>query len=87
MNGKWKFLFPSLSILTSLLLVVVISVWKEGITGKGVVVTILDDGLETDHPDLQQNYVSKFIFIQLINYAELFTGDLTVYGRKFREFH
>lgn len=32
--------------------------WSEGITGSGVVVTILDDGLEKDHPDLQKNYVS-----------------------------
>ncbi|CAH1402444.1 unnamed protein product [Nezara viridula] len=30
--------------------------WKEGITGKGIVVTILDDGLEKDHPDLKENY-------------------------------
>ncbi|KAG8186688.1 hypothetical protein JTE90_014762 [Oedothorax gibbosus] len=30
--------------------------WKEGATGKGVVVTILDDGLEKDHPDLKLNY-------------------------------
>ncbi|EZA62232.1 Furin, partial [Ooceraea biroi] len=30
--------------------------WAEGITGSGVVVTILDDGLEKDHPDLQKNY-------------------------------
>lgn len=37
----------------------VIPAWREGITGKGVVVTILDDGLETDHPDLEKNYVSK----------------------------
>ena len=36
----------------------VIPAWREGITGKGVVVTILDDGLETDHPDLEKNYVS-----------------------------
>lgn len=36
----------------------VIPAWREGITGKGVVVTILDDGLESDHPDLEQNYVS-----------------------------
>lgn len=34
----------------------VIPAWLEGITGKGVVVTILDDGLEKDHPDLVQNY-------------------------------
>lgn len=36
----------------------VIPAWKEGITGRGVVVTILDDGLESDHPDLIANYVS-----------------------------
>lgn len=36
----------------------VIPAWREGITGRGVVVTILDDGLETDHPDLVANYVS-----------------------------
>ncbi|KAK3869503.1 hypothetical protein Pcinc_025199 [Petrolisthes cinctipes] len=32
------------------------SAWQEGVTGKGVVVTILDDGLEKDHPDLVRNY-------------------------------
>ena len=31
-------------------------VWKDGITGKGVVVAILDDGLEWDHPDLKRNF-------------------------------
>lgn len=36
----------------------VVPAWKEGITGKGIVVTILDDGLEVDHPDLVENYVS-----------------------------
>ncbi|KAJ8955448.1 hypothetical protein NQ318_003548 [Aromia moschata] len=29
----------------------VIPAWMEGVTGKGAVVTILDDGLEKDHPD------------------------------------
>lgn len=38
----------------------VIPAWKEGITGKGVVVTILDDGLESDHPDLKDNFVSIY---------------------------
>lgn len=42
----------------------VVPAWREGITGKGVVVTILDDGLETDHPDLERNYVSR----QTLNY-------------------
>lgn len=40
----------------------VIPAWREGVTGKDVVVTILDDGLETDHPDLKDNYVSKLLF-------------------------
>ena len=30
--------------------------WKRGYTGKGVVVTILDDGIQTNHPDLVTNY-------------------------------
>lgn len=32
--------------------------WALGYTGKGVVVSILDDGIEKNHPDLMQNYVS-----------------------------
>lgn len=32
--------------------------WSMGVTGKGVAVTILDDGIETEHPDLKMNYVS-----------------------------
>lgn len=32
-------------------------VWKQGITGKGSVVAILDDGLDFEHEDLQNNYV------------------------------
>ncbi|XP_034064301.1 proprotein convertase subtilisin/kexin type 6 [Gymnodraco acuticeps] len=30
--------------------------WQRGYTGKNVVVTILDDGIEWSHPDLAQNY-------------------------------
>ncbi|XP_053311821.1 proprotein convertase subtilisin/kexin type 4-like [Spea bombifrons] len=30
--------------------------WNRGYTGRGVVVTVLDDGLEKDHPDLALNY-------------------------------
>ena len=36
----------------------VIKAWERGYTGKGVVVTILDDGIEHTHPDLKANYVS-----------------------------
>nr|XP_033785085.1 neuroendocrine convertase 1 [Geotrypetes seraphini] len=37
----------------------VIPVWKQGITGKGVVVTVLDDGLEWNHTDIIANYDPK----------------------------
>lgn len=31
--------------------------WQLGYSGKGVVVTIMDDGLDHTHPDLAANYV------------------------------
>lgn len=33
--------------------------WEDGYSGLGIVVTILDDGLEKDHPDLIVNYVRR----------------------------
>ncbi|KAJ8402031.1 hypothetical protein AAFF_G00372660 [Aldrovandia affinis] len=33
--------------------------WGRGYTGKGVVVTILDDGIERNHTDLMRNYDAK----------------------------
>ena len=30
--------------------------WSQGVSGRGVAVTILDDGIEKDHPDLLRNY-------------------------------
>ena len=38
----------------------VIGAWNAGYTGRGVVVTILDDGMEHNHTDLFQNYVCWF---------------------------
>ena len=32
--------------------------WDLGYTGKGIVVSILDDGIDYTHPDLVNNYVS-----------------------------
>ena len=40
----------------------VIPVWKKGYTGKGIVVTILDDGIEKNHPDLKRNYVRTLAY-------------------------
>ena len=33
--------------------------WIAGFTGRNISVTILDDGIERDHPDLIANYVSQ----------------------------
>jgi len=35
----------------------VVTAYKWQMSGKGIVVTILDDGIEKDHPDLRRNYV------------------------------
>jgi hypothetical protein len=40
----------------------VTAAWAMGYSGRGVSVTFLDDGLEWDHPDLQQNYDPKVIY-------------------------
>ncbi|KAM4887081.1 proprotein convertase subtilisin/kexin type 4 isoform 1-T1 [Thomomys bottae] len=34
----------------------ILQVWKQGLTGQGIVITVLDDGIEKDHPDLWANY-------------------------------
>lgn len=37
----------------------VIPVWSMGITGKGVVVSVIDDGLEHNNTDIAPNYVKS----------------------------
>lgn len=34
----------------------IVPVWKRGITGKGVVLSVLDDGMDHTHPELKDNY-------------------------------
>nr|KAF6401997.1 proprotein convertase subtilisin/kexin type 4 [Rousettus aegyptiacus] len=34
----------------------ILEVWRQGLSGQGIVVSILDDGIEKDHPDLWANY-------------------------------
>nr|XP_019599481.1 PREDICTED: proprotein convertase subtilisin/kexin type 4 isoform X1 [Rhinolophus sinicus] len=34
----------------------ILQVWSQGLSGQGIVVSILDDGIEKDHPDLWANY-------------------------------
>ena len=48
----------------------IIPAWQKGYTGKGVVVTILDDGIERNHTDLYVNYVSTICLyaMQMLQY-------------------
>ena len=39
----------------------VIEVWKKNITGHGVVVAVVDEGFDPDHPEIKGNYVSHII--------------------------
>lgn len=34
-------------------------VWEQDVIGRGAVISILDDGIEYNHADLQENYVSS----------------------------
>lgn len=36
----------------------VTGVWEYNVTGQGVTVVVIDDGVEHTHPDIQSNYVS-----------------------------
>lgn len=37
----------------------VTGVWEHNITGRGVTVVVVDDGVEHTHQDIQPNYVSQ----------------------------
>ncbi len=40
----------------------VIDIWKRSITGAGVVVAVVDEGLDPEHPEIQANYVSYTVY-------------------------
>ena len=46
----------------------VVPVYAAGITGKGVRVSVLDDGFDWRHPDIRENYVS--FFLNFISYTQ-----------------
>ena len=52
----------------------VLDVWKMGLTGKGIVVAVVDQGLEKNHPELKQNYVSVRTFFSTIHLMSCFNN-------------
>ena len=50
--------------------------WKLGFTGKGVKVVIVDDGLETQHPDYKDNYRMLFFKISSLQCTEILNPDI-----------
>lgn len=49
----------------------VIDVWERNITGAGVVIAVVDEGLDPEHPELKANYVSYTIYYIFIKTIEL----------------
>lgn len=49
--------------------------WEQGYTGRGIVVSILDDGIEKNHPDLQGNYVSGWM-VSILGTSKTAAGEM-----------
>ncbi len=57
------------------------SSWRDGITGKGIIVAILDDGIDYTHPDLINNFVSSLSYrVGLIGVGQQYIVEF-LYGR------
>ena len=39
------------------------SAWRAGYTGKGVLVAVVDDGVNMNHPDLVSSFVSVLLIV------------------------
>ncbi|MEK4093062.1 S8 family serine peptidase [Viridibacillus sp. FSL H8-0110] len=47
--------------------------WKQGYTGKGVVIAVLDTGCDVNHPDLSAGIIDGY------NFTEEHGGDITIF--------
>lgn len=47
----------------------VLPLYKMGVTGRGVRIVVLDDGLEYTHDDIRENYVSFCFYSPVIHIA------------------
>lgn len=54
----------------------VTGVWEHNITGQGVTVVVVDDGVEHTHKDIQLNYVSRNLVLTLLELFEKTVGLL-----------
>lgn len=50
--------------------------WNQGITGKGVVVAVIDTGCELNHPDLSDRIIGGY------NFTEEYGGDVSIFQDK-----
>lgn len=51
----------------------VTGVWERNITGQGVTVVVVDDGVEHTHQDIQPNYVSQNCLSNFLIYSYCLT--------------
>ena len=47
----------------------VTAAWKSGYTGKGIVVGVVDDGVDGSHPELKDNYVTIFFLFSVFFFS------------------
>lgn len=54
----------------------VLPLYRLGVTGRGVRVAVLDDGIEYTHDDLRENYVSLYLYTETSYYSVLYSKEL-----------
>ncbi|XP_022796691.1 furin-1-like [Stylophora pistillata] len=60
----------------------IIPVWKAGYTGKGILVAVVDDGIDGSHPDLRENYNLKASYDYLDSKPAQFGNKVPGHGNR-----